>query len=897
MFASNNRKVSRDRRSRLHRQIKSENSFRWLGFSCISKIKRPIMWLALAVTGLAAIILNIMEKNIDIPRMTPMEGNVYGNVRDIEYKKDKIYLYLKNIEFDDDLEQFEEIKTKGLLSKNSGIVCIFDDDVFLKGNEVSIGSNVCIYGKISVFDKASNPGEYDSRRYYISKGYLFKAFSCELKKTDSKKKPAADLAFEVSQKTGELLDKSLCEKDAGMMKAVLLADKSDLDSEVKNLYKDAGASHLLAISGLHITMFAAFILFILKRTPFNLKAAYSITIIILILYGYIIGFSPSASRAIVMFTILSIGKMIGKSYDSLTALAVASLITVIIKPLYVLQSGFIMSYLAIVGISVVLPAFETYGKRNPKILSSFFMSISVTMTTLPVVINSYYKIPLYAPLLNIILVPGMTVLLILGVLCIAFSFIVSSPLFIGFCNLLLSSGLMGFSFYTLLTSGKLNIFASFIHLFLLVYEWLMRAEMMLPKAIITTGARGLARCIIYEIILLVLFVLIKNIKLRAWREDKLLANRIRLDPTYNPSQKNRQNKKRNRLKLVLCSALLSLNFAAFFFYKRNDRIEFLDVGQGLCVCIQYNGKVYCYDGGSTSRNDIYEYVLSPYFAYYGIEKIDAWFISHEDADHTNGISAAFSNEDENHSNGISTSFSDEDKYYENGICNKYSQGGKLVIEEIIIPLALKDNFTEITDLAKKNNTKVIFAKEGDVFTAKETQNNPFSVISKGLKNSPDSVLFSKSANISFTVLSPDADAYSGDSNACSLVVLASLKEGNILFMGDADSIAEEKVINFMNEQINGAYSSSVNWKATDFKSSVNQKATNGISVLQSAHHGSCKNTNSEFFIQSINPRIAVISCGFNNSYGHPHNETLDILEKENVIIKRTDYDGGISIFP
>lgn len=882
MFASNNRKVSRDRRSRLHRQIKSENSFRWLGFSCISKIKRPIMWLALFVTGLAAIILNIMEKNIDIPRMTPMEGNVYGNVRDIEYKKDKTYLYLKNIYFDDDLNVLSDIKDKGILCKNSGIVCIFDDDSFLKNKEVSIGSNVCIHGKIGVFDKASNPGEFDSRRYYISKGYLFKAFSCELKKTDSKKKPAADFAFEISQKTGELLDKSLCEKDAGMMKAVLLADKSDLDSEVKNLYKDAGASHLLAISGLHITMFAAFILFILKRTPFNLKAAYSITIIILILYGYMIGFSPSALRAIVMFTILSIGKMIGKSYDSLTALAVASLITVIIKPLYVLQSGFIMSYLAIVGISVVLPAFETYGKRNPKILSSFFMSISVTMTTLPVVINSYYKIPLYAPLLNIILVPGMTVLLILGVLCIAFSFIVSSPLFIGFCNMLLSSGLMGFSFYTLLTSGKLNIFASFIHLFLLVYEWLMRAEIMLPKAIITTGARSLPRCFIFEIILLVLFVLIKNIKLRAWREDKLLANRIRLDPTYNPSQKIRQNKKRNRLKLVLCSVLLSLNLAAFFFYKRNDRIEFLDVGQGLCACIQYDGKVYCYDGGSTSRNDIYEYVLSPYFAYYGIEKIDAWFISHEDADHTNGISAALSNEDENHSNGIS---------------NKYSQGGKLVIEEIIIPLALKDNFTEITDLAKKNNTKVIFAKEGDVFTAKETQNNPFSVISKGLKNSPDSVLFSKSVNISFTVLSPDANAYSGDSNACSLVVLANFNEGNILFMGDADSMAEEKVISFMNEQINGAYSSSVNWKATDFKSSVNQKATNGISVLQSAHHGSCKNTNSENFIQIINPRIAVISCGFNNSYGHPHNETLDILEKENVIIKRTDYYGCISIFP
>ena len=77
--------------------LRRNDSTNLLDFVRIAKIKRPIMWLALVITGLAAMILNTMEMNLDIPRISPMEGNVYGTVRDIEYKKDKIYLYLKKI--------------------------------------------------------------------------------------------------------------------------------------------------------------------------------------------------------------------------------------------------------------------------------------------------------------------------------------------------------------------------------------------------------------------------------------------------------------------------------------------------------------------------------------------------------------------------------------------------------------------------------------------------------------------------------------------------------------------------------------------------------------------------------------------------------------------------------
>ena len=754
--------------------------------ACVKKIKRPLLWLALLVTGFLCFFLSIIERDLYIPGMAPIEGDIKGVVADIEEKNEKTYVYLKNTVFlSDELECFTNVKNSSFLCRKMGCICTFDDA------DLNIGSCVIVHGKISVYEKATNPGEFDTRKYYISKGYLFKAGSCELISTDHKKNLPADISFKISSKIASLIDNALDKKDAGMIKAILLSDKSDLDKEVKDLYKDAGASHLLAISGLHITMFAAFILFILKKTPMDLKAAYIITILVLFAYGYMIGFSPSALRAIVMFTILCIGKMINRSYDSLTAMALALLITVILRPLYVLQTGFLMSYLAITGISVVLPAFGTIGEKSSKIFSSFTMSTSVTLTTLPMVINSYYKIPLYAPLLNILLVPGMTILLALSLFCV------------------LTQGLIEI----VSLPWQMNIFAYAIHFFLMVYEWLMKAELMLPKAIVTTGARALVRCFFYEAFLLVFSVMIQRIKLVFWRKDKLINNRIRLDPSYNPSTEIRRNRKTKTFLILSLTVLLTIDLTAFLYHKRNNRIEFLDVGQGLCACIQYNGKVYCFDGGSTDRKDIYKYVISPYFAYYGIERIDAWFISHEDADHTNGITASL------------------------------KEGCR--IDEIIVPFVLKENFESITELANANDSSVVYSCAGDIF--KDEDNN-----------------------ISFTVLSPYPDFPLSDSNACSQVVLLEMKEGCVLFMGDSDVHAEKKVLSGIDCSID---------------------------VLQSAHHGSAQNTNTSDFIKRIKPRISVISCGFNNSYGHPHKETLEILTESGTKILRTDTDGCITIIP
>ena len=819
------------------RRVSSKNAFG----KVLRNIKRPVLWIALFTVGLVFTMLDTAEKRLDIPRLSSVSGEVSGTVCDIEFKNQKTYLYLKNIEFISvDLKDFKNIKSSSFLCSNMGMVCILKDgqevevpvlsvqagkpqkdaDNNLYSNENTafyIGSKITVRGKINVYNKATNPGEFDMRRYYISKGYLFNASSCEVIASDSKRNILSDTSYRISSKIGGLIDRSLNAKDAGMIKAILLADKTDLDRETKDLYKDAGASHLLAISGLHISMFAAFILFLLKKTPLNLKAAYIITVVLLFTYGFLIGFSASALRATVMFTILCIGRMFHKTYDSLNSLSAALLITILIKPLYVLQNGFLMSYLAIIAIAVVLPIFAVIGKKSGKVISSLTMSTSVTMTTLPVVVNSYYRIPLYSPLLNVILVPGMTILLTMGILCILVRALIESPIYTSMCCWLLNSSIISGGTYEFLYSGRINIFAVGIHFFLMIYEWLMKAELMLPSAIITTGARSAIRGIIYEVILLGVSVFIRKAKLSVWRKQKVIINRDRRELSYNPTTDIRDLKKRKVALLIFSIIALTLNLTCFLVCYRKNKIDFLDVGQGLCVCVQYNGQVYCYDGGSTDRKDIYEYVIAPYFAYYGISEVEAWFISHEDADHTSGIKALL----------------EEDS---------------ITAKEIIIPRILEDKFASIKSLADSAGTKIIYSSAGDVFKDRKK-------------------------HISFSVLSPSPGFPTDDSNACSLVVLMQTKNENVLLMGDSGTMAEERVLEYLNNS---------NPIQTD--------------ILQVAHHGSANNTNSEAFLGTIKPRVSVISCGFDNSYGHPHVETLEALGQTDSIVFRTDENGYVSYF-
>lgn len=128
---------------------------------------------------------------------------------------------------------------------------------------------------------------------------------------------------------------------------------------------------------------------------------------------------------------------------------------------------------------------------------------------------------------------------------------------------------------------------------------------------------------------------------------------------------------------------------------------------------------------------------------------------------------------------------------------------------------------------------------------------------------------------SLTCLAPDPDGMTGDENEDSMAAVLECGEFTALFTGDLEGAGEERFLE-------------------NFRVWMKQRGRSGITLLKAAHHGS-KNASSEDFVREVKPRIAVISCGEDNSYGHPAPETLERLSRAGARIFRTDRDGAVSI--
>ena len=173
------------------------------------------------------------------------------------------------------------------------------------------------------------------------------------------------------------------------------------------------------------------------------------------------------------------------------------------------------------------------------------------------------------------------------------------------------------------------------------------------------------------------------------------------------------------------------------------------------------------------------------------------------------------------------------------LCNEENMGG-ITVDTLYIPEVLEEEFSEIIECAKQQEMKVVLLREGDCLRVHETR---------------------------LEVLSPQNKTYQ-DENSASLVVLLERRDFKALFMGDAGEECEQLLM---------------------------QKGISNVSLLKVGHHGSAKEANSLEFLNCMNPKIAIISCGKDNRYGHPHIETLERLAPLDAQIYRTDECGAIQI--
>ncbi len=518
--------------------------------------RRPLCLAAL----LLLLILWILPKDVwyntpDIP--SGKSVTITGTVTKREEKEDSQAYYLKNCLCDSTKSKFS--------------VLAFTQ----KGTSYPIGCELSLYGTIYQVNPADNPGQFDGESYYQSQGILYTF------QTDAVLEArGAWLFIEKVILLREYLSRQLMdlfsERDAGILKAVLLGDKSSLRDEDQLLYQKNGISHLLAISGLHISMIGISFYRLLRKCRLTFMEAGIPSGILLLLYGMMTGFGISTIRAVCMFLVMIFADILGRTYDMASGMALAAIMILLRNPLQARQAGFLLSFGAILGICFVYPILQSAFEPQKNFTKTILLSISLSLMTYPITVHFFYEYPLYSILLNLIVIPCM-------------------PVVMGFGGAGMLTGCLWASF------GK-NIGLP-AHLVLSFYEILGKIFVKLPHAVIRLGCEEPWQMIVYYILLVIGLLGLWYGKRRGFV-----------------------------LLLPLAILIVTLRFGSAFEFTA------LSVGQGDCLymCLP-EGTTCLIDGGSISEKNIGKYRILPYLKYEGIEKLDYIILTHLDEDHISGI--------------------------------------------------------------------------------------------------------------------------------------------------------------------------------------------------------------------------------------------------------------------
>ncbi|HKM03515.1 MAG TPA: DNA internalization-related competence protein ComEC/Rec2 [Lachnospiraceae bacterium] len=523
-------------------------------------MRRPLCVVCLAFV--ITIMLFYKLRPIPLQDIGDLEGQVVllqGQVYQKEYKNDSLVIYVKKISIGD---HSADIST---------VMC------YMKSEYVTyLGQTVLLKGKLQSFSSGTNPGEFNLRKYYKVLGIDAKLMNVSLVGGSKEYNKWYESLNKVKKHFERIIDQILPEVNASIMKAMLLGNKKELDITVKDLYQRSGIAHILAISGLHISLIGVGLYQLLRRIHVPILVATGIAIFIMINYGIMIGLSASSYRAIVMFVLQVSAKVVKRTYDTLTALALASLLILVEQPLYIYHTGFLLSFGAVMGVALLYPLLSKWIPCKNKILQSFQASLSISLFTLPVILYSYYEFPLYSILLNLIVIPTMVIVVFSGVV------------------LVLSGSIW-------ITLGKIASIPCSV--FLKIYEGVCYASLKLPGSTWIIGQPKEWQIFIYYVLLISVVFFIKN------------------------------NKKWFQILIIMGAFIVLVNR-----FNQGTMITMLDVGQGDSICIQSeSGHTYLIDGGSTSKTKVGTYQIIPFLKFNGIKKIEYIFITHLDSDHYNGI--------------------------------------------------------------------------------------------------------------------------------------------------------------------------------------------------------------------------------------------------------------------
>ena len=693
------------------------------------------------------------------------------------------------------------------------------------------GQICSVKGHFLELSPATNEGEFSLPSYYKGEGIsgVFQAKTIELVRGESS--PFAKELFTLKQSLGNRIDALFPEETAGFLKSLFLGERSGITLSEKSLYQSAGISHILAISGLHLSLLGGFFYRLLRKTKLSSLLSSLITSFFLFSYFLFTGSSHSAFRALFMLFLRFAAIQLGKGKDLLSQLSFALLFLLWLNPLSLYSIGMQCSFFTLFvfflleerpgkavrkkkekALSKICKKHALGFSKHPSLLLKFpaYLSklIPCLLSTLPHRLQgsflfylallplfslTQFSFPLYAPLLNLLLLPLLPFFFLLGAISILLSYLPEQDFLL----------LRLFSFSS---RFLLNLLFQIFHLF-------MEKSLALPFSQILLGKMQALSVMFYFLFLYLLF--------------------------FFPKAKS-------------LSLLLSLGFLLslpLYLPKPPKELEItaLDVGQGDGFVLRKGALVFTIDNGSTSKNLFPEQIFFPYCKAKRIQHIDYALLTHCDRDHISGIQALL------------------------------EKNPSISLSHLILPAsALQDHRYDLLKRLAYNHgadvsywqkgDELVFSEQGICLSAKKTAwaENP----STNKKRGPDTT----GHQLHIRCFYPNDSTYIEEANAHSIGCLLEYGHFRMLFTGDMPKESEEALLE--------------NCRETE--------ASPIVDVLKLAHHGS-KTSSCPSFLSETRAKFALFSYGKKNRYGHPHKNTVENCQKYRLFPLETAKLGEILI--
>lgn len=790
---------------------------------------------------------------------------------------------LDNIKDVDNLKNIDNLKGKKVVGS-------VQMNVYKPTTEYRRGDTIWFKSKIKSLRNFNNPGGFDYVRYMQNKGlwgrvnangkdiYLccsdksypncpntsYRNYSNKVDSSNLFKDNFSNLYNMLSDFretfTKHIFNNLKDNESAAILCALTIGNKDFISDDLKADFSKTGGSHILAISGLHLSIVATLFFYLFNLIlscssrvlvrGWSKKGAALLALFPIVVYAVLSGLSDATQRAMIMVVIFMTAAVIERETDAFNSLAAAGVVILMLDPQSLFTVSFQLSFSAVFFILMGVSLSKQYqfeiteqlnrfnnksgNKFNFVIQSRFFkiaagfifISLCATLGT-QVLVMHYFNIFSFSGLIaNIVLIPA-----------------------VGFGGLPLGLAALFFYPFSVSVSAFLVKCAGFILTPCITF---IKALSRLPGSYTETFTPDIVEITCYYMFILSLFAAFKS-----WKKQRDLK------------QKNQQL----LFRLGILGASISLiafvvNEGVWInkrFFNDNLSITILDVGQGNSALIEMpKGETILVDGGgfpNISSFDTGANIVAPFLRQKKIVSLDAVVLTHPDADHLNGL--VYIVEHFKVKRFIKNCDHQNNSAYKNLIAAIEKSGAALIIVD--------------------NNTKNMKISSGELHFF-----NPLQSCSNRLYKPVDDNIYKEDEYKEGKKEINDREDKK-EINDNSIVFKLQFGQTSILFPGDITEKAEIEIANrYKNEPADHIKKLDI----TDIKESNITPLKSDI--LISPHHGSA-GSSSNFFLDMVDPESVIISCGWQNRFGFPRAVVLKRYQNRGIKIFRTDLNGAVTL--